>query len=186
MQFSAVQGLPGKWCSGWRYGVVLAALLVAASAQAQWVIPAGSGWDMGGGSSDLGCTDLIVEGALTVGSGGSITGVRNVVIAASGSLDLAGGTIQLSQQWTAQGLFTAGGGQVVRVDGGAACPAAGPLGPLDFSPKPVPATSPGMLAVLALLLAGLGWRFHTSHRRLGPAPRAALHPSNTNSDRSVQ
>ena len=28
MQFSAVQGLPGKWCSGWRYGVVLAALLV--------------------------------------------------------------------------------------------------------------------------------------------------------------
>ena len=75
MQFSAVQGLPGKWCSGWRYGVALAALLVAASAQAQWVIPAGSGWDMGGGSSDLGCTDLIVEGTLTVGSGGSITGV---------------------------------------------------------------------------------------------------------------
>ncbi len=186
MQFSMVQSTSGKRRHIWRHGVPFAALVLAASAQAQWVIPEGSGWDMGGGSTDLACTDLIVEGALTVGSGGSITGARNVVIASSGSLDLAGGTIQLSQQWTAQGLFSAGGGQVVRVDGGAACPAAGPLGPLDFSPKPVPATSPSMLAVLALLLAGLGWRFHTTQRRRGLSPQAALHPSNTNSDRSAQ
>jgi hypothetical protein len=182
MQCSLVQSPLGRRRSAWRYGVPLAALVVAASAQAQWVIPEGSEWDMAGGFSDLACTDLIVEGALTVGSGGSITGVRNVVIASRGSLDLAGGTIQLSQQWTAQGLFTAGGGQVVRVDGGAACPASGPLGPLDFSPKPVPATSPGMLAALALLLAGLGWRLN---RRRWPTPTTAIPPSNTNSDRSA-
>ena len=181
MRFSVVQGPPGRRRRGWRHGVALAALLVAASAQAQWVIPAGAGVDMVGGSTDLACTDLIVEGPLRVGPGGTILGVRNVVIAATGSLDLAGGTIQLSQQWTALGLFTAGGGRVIRIDGGAACPAAGPLGPLDFSPKPVPVTSPGMLAALALLLAGTVWCLN--RRRLGL--RTSNQLSNSPSDRSA-
>lgn len=183
MRFFVEQSPLGRRRGWWRQGMPLAALIVATSAQAQWVIPAGSAWDMGGGATDLACTDLVVEGALTVGSGGSVTGVRNVLIASGGSLSLAGGTVQLSQQWTNQGVFTPGGGQVVRVDGGVACPAAGPIGPIGLSPASVPATSPGMLAALTLLLAGLGWR-HTTNRRRGFAPQAAPHASNTHSDRS--
>ena len=167
----------------WRHVVPLAVVLMAATqAHAQWVIPEGFDWDMVGGSNDLACTDLIVEGVLTVGAGGAVTGARNVVITATGSVNLAGGTLNLAQQWTNQGVFTAGGGQVVRVDGGMDCSAQGPLGPFDplapevhpgaVAPQPVPATGPGMLAALSLLLGGLGW--HLRHRRAGTlaAPRA--------------
>ena len=62
------------------------------------------------------------------------------------------------------------------------CPAQGPLGPFDplapevqpgaVAPQPVPATGPGMLAALSLLLGGLGW--HLRRRRTGTlaTPRA--------------
>ena len=187
MRSSMLQCRPRARCSAWRHVLPVAMCLVAVSAHADWLIPAGSSWDMGGGSSDLACTDLLVEGALVVGAGGTITGVRNVVIAAGGSLMLDGGTVQLAQQWTNQGTFTAGGGRVVRVDGGVECAAVGPLGPLDFSPKPVPATNPGVLAALALLLAGLGWRMQSvANRRRAPDARGRTHPMNNHFDGSKQ
>ena len=89
--------------------------MAMASVHAQTSIPAGSTVDLGGGSSDLGCTDLLVEGTFIIGAGGAVTGVRNVVIATTGSLNLGGGTIQLSQQWTAQGPWARPGPSVQRV-----------------------------------------------------------------------
>jgi len=171
---------PHPRAARWRHALqrvsLGAALLAAGAAQAQWVIPAGPpGSDMQGASANLGCTDLIVLGALRVGPGGSITGVRNVYVAPTAELDLAGGTLQLSQQWDAQGLVLSGGGQVLRVDS-PGCPAQGVLGVVDLSPRPIPATSPAALAALALLLAAIGWR---------QTRRAASTPSNTRPDRSA-
>ena len=156
-----------------------AACLLAAAlpAHAQFVVPAGSTIDLGGGSADLACTDLLVDGTLVLGAGGSLTGVRDVRIGAGGSLQLAGGSLQLAQQWVNQGAFSAGGGQVVRA-AGPACPAVGPLGPFDpLAPAnavPVPASSPATLGLLAALLAAFGgWR---ARRRTLARPRQPAFP----------
>lgn len=165
----SVQISPKRLRNSWRYVAPLVAVMAMASAHAQTSIPAGSTVDLGGGSNDLGCTDLLVEGTYIVGAGGAVTGVRNVLISAGGTLSLDGGSLQLSQQWTNQGTFNAGGGQVVRVDGGAGCAAVGPLGPLNFAPPtPVPVNNPGVLALMALLLGALGWRVQSTTRRRGP------------------
>ncbi len=145
-----------------RYALVLAGLACSVAAHADWVIDSGWDIDMAGGSTTLGCTDLIVRGTLTVGAGGSITDVRNVVIEPGGNLQLAGGLIELSSQWTNQGQFDAGGGQVVRVDSGT-CPAAGPLGPVATGAagaalSAIPTVGAAALSGLAALLAALGWR----------------------------
>lgn len=168
----SVQNPPKRLRNSWRYVAPLVAAMAMGSAHADFLIPAGSSIELGGGSSDLGCTDLLVEGTLVLGAGGAITGVRNVLISPGGTLSLDGGTVQLSQQWTNQGTFNAGGGQVVRVDGGAGCAAVGPLGPLNFAPPtPVPVNNPGVLALMALLLGALGWRVQSTTRRRGPAAK---------------
>ena len=164
----AVQTSPRRRRNAWRYVVPMAAALAMASSHAEISVPAGSTIDFGGGSSDLGCSDLIVEGTFVLGAGGSITGVRNVLIAAGGTLSLDGGNVQLSQQFTNQGTFNAGGGQVVRVDGGAGCAPVGPVGPINFAPPApvqVPVDNPGVLALMAMLLGGLGWRMQSATRR---------------------
>ena len=173
---SACFGLPCAARARWVALLTVTLMFGAAlPAQAQWDIPAGASVDMAGGSADLACTDLLVGGMLVVGAGGSVTGVRDVRIAPGGSLVLDGGTLQLSQQWVNQGSFSAGGGQVTRA-AGPDCPAVGPLGPFNplapATPVAVPTTSPAGLAVLACLLAALGWR---SRRRAGVAPIPSSH-----------
>ena len=162
---------PGARRLAWITACLLGAALPA---QAQFVVPAGTSIDLGGGSVDLACTDLLVDGTLVLGAGGSLTGVRDVRIGAGGSLQLAGGSLQLAQQWVSQGAFSAGGGQVVRA-AGPACPALGPLGPFDpLAPAntvPVPASSPAALGLLAALLAAFGgWRARRSARALRRQP----------------
>ena len=89
--------------------------MVASAANADLVIPSGGSLALNGGSSDLGCTDLIVAGALQVDSG-SITGIRNVNIQAGGSVTVTSGTLSLSGDWANAGSFAAGSGLVSFVD----------------------------------------------------------------------
>lgn len=142
-------------------------LACCAHAHADWDIPAGAVVDTGGGATTLGCTDLRIGGTLTIGPGGSITEVRDVFILPGGSLQLAGGTVQLAAQWVNQGSFSAGGGQVVRVNN-PACPAQGPLGVIDTgasTPIAVPALGEAALAGLAACLCALAWRNRRRSRR---------------------
>ena len=65
---------------------------------------------LGGGSMDLGCTDLIVSGNYDLG-GGTLTGVRHVTVNSGGSLSFgAGGSIALAGNWANSGTITATGG----------------------------------------------------------------------------
>lgn len=153
--------------------VLLIALLAHGTAHADWVIPAGAVVAMpGGAAADLACADLYVAGALTVGSGASIVGARNVHIQPGGNVQLASGsTVQLAQQWDNQGSVSAAGALVSRVNS-ATCPAVGPVGALNpttgqpqggtpgvgGSVTAVPALGIGPLLGLAAALGGLGWR----------------------------
>ena len=159
----------------WRRALLALGLMGSLEAQAQLVVPAGSTIDLGGGSFALGCTDVTVGGTLVVGAGSALTEVRNFQILPGGSVQLGGGLIALAQTWDNQGLFDAGGGQVVRV-ASAACPAVGPLGsvlggaPVGVS-TPIPTLSEVALSLLAALLGSLGWRAQAHARTRRRADR---------------
>lgn len=102
-----------------RWPVAGASLLLAATmAHADIVVGAGATTDWY--DTDLGCTDVIVDGTLNM-QGGSLSNVRNVVIGAGGTINMAGGSITLAGNWTNGGSFAAGGGGVSFVDD-VACP----------------------------------------------------------------
>jgi IPTL-CTERM motif len=105
------------------WGLALLASVLSTAATADLVVPVNSGYTLNGGSADLGCTDLIVNGALVV-DGGSITGIRNVTINAGGSITASSGALALSGNWSNFGVFNAGTGSVSFVDL-AGCAAAG-------------------------------------------------------------
>ena len=147
-----------------------AALGTCTPSFADWDIPANSPSNMMGGAMTLGCTDLRVAGTLTIGAGGSITEVRHVVIEPGGSIQLAGGRIELAQNWDNRGTVDLGGGQVLRV-ASAGCPTVGPLGPVAVDPVPVPTLGAGAAALLAALLGGLG--LHARRRRAARRSAAA-------------
>lgn len=89
-------------------------LLASTAAQADLVVGPGSTTDWF--DTDLGCTDVIVDGTLNM-QGGSLTNVRNVVIGAGGVINMGGGGITLAGSWTnSGGSFAAGGGGVSFVD----------------------------------------------------------------------
>lgn len=94
-------------------------LLATAVAHADYVVPAGASFGLGGGSMDLGCTDVIVDGAFDL-QGGSLTNVRHVQIGAAGSLALGSGSVNLAGNWSNGGALNAGTGTVSIVDN-AAC-----------------------------------------------------------------
>ena len=97
-------------------------LLVGATAQADINVPAGAWASLGGGSMDLGCTDLIVSGNYDLG-GGTLTGVRHVTVNSGGSLSFgAGGSVALAGNWANSGTITATGG-TVSIGDDAGCPA---------------------------------------------------------------
>ena len=106
----------------WRYAAAgLGLLLASATAQAQYVVPPGASIGLGGGSMDLGCTDVIIDGAFDL-EGGTLTNVRHLQIGAAGSLALGSGSVSLAGNWANGGAFNAGTGSVGIVDD-AACSA---------------------------------------------------------------
>jgi hypothetical protein len=68
--------------------VLLAAAVAIAAfgAHADLVVPAGSVVNLGSGTVDLACTDVIVAGTLQLASG-SIVNARHVTIQAGGAID---------------------------------------------------------------------------------------------------
>lgn len=65
-----------------------------------------------GGSLDLGCTKLDVQGSYLI-STGSVSQVTNVDIGAAGQLQGGAGTIALSGNWNNAGGFVPGSGSIV-------------------------------------------------------------------------
>ncbi|THU00267.1 hypothetical protein E9531_10900 [Lampropedia puyangensis] len=150
-----------------RVVLMLALCIPLGSAWAFISSPPGSYFELNGGYIDLAGTDLVVEGVLILSNGAHITGIRNLVIANGGELDITGATITLSQDYSNQGEVTnQGGGSVTRVDGGPSNPAKGPLGTIDpfagntphtQTATPVPGLNGTLLIVLSLLMAWLVW-----------------------------
>ena len=94
------------------------ALGLAASlpiAYADYVVPANASTSLNGASLNLACTDLIVAGSFSLGSG-SVTGVRNVIIQTGGNLNGGSGALSLAGNFANSGSFNAGTGSVNFVD----------------------------------------------------------------------
>jgi hypothetical protein len=91
--------------------IVLCLLFCASSAHADFVVPAGASVSLGGGTIDLGCTDLSVDGNQQINSG-SMLNTRNVSVQSGGILDGGSGNIALVGNWSNGGTFTAGSGTV--------------------------------------------------------------------------
>ena len=107
-------------------GVAIATALFGTCVYADLVVPSGGSYALNGGSTDLGCTDLIVGGALSVDSG-SIRGIRNVTIQSGGSVTVTSGSISLSGDWSNAGSFGAGSGSVSFVDLAGCAPTGGTI-----------------------------------------------------------
>lgn len=153
--------------------------LAAVPACADWALPAGSTADLGGGTASLGCSSLLDSGSLAL-NGGALVTAQSVTVSTGAQMLLDSGLVELAQQWDNQGSTTATTGRVTRV-ASPGCPLIGTAGPVPLrneppAPRPVPATGPAALSLLALTLALLGRR---SLRRSG----LARHP--TSSDRNI-
>ena len=85
------------------------------------IVPAGGVASLNGGSMDLGCSDVIVAGTLSL-QGGSLSNVRHVSIAAGGAIVAGSGSITLAGDWSNLGSFGAGTGSVNFVDAPACVP----------------------------------------------------------------
>lgn len=85
------------------------------AAHADISVPAGGSLALGGGSTDLGCSDVSVAGTLLL-QNGSLNNVRHLTIAAGGSVVAGSGVITLSGNWSNAGSFNAGTGAVNFVD----------------------------------------------------------------------
>ena len=92
------------------------------AASADINVPNGGTVSLNGSSVDLGCSDVIVAGTLSL-QGGSLNNVRNVSIAAGGSIVAGSGSITLAGDWSNSGSFDAGTGSVNFVDAPACVPA---------------------------------------------------------------
>jgi hypothetical protein len=96
-------------------------LLPTAETVTALTIPPGGSLSIGG-TLDLGCTDLDVQGSVLVGAG-RISQAATIDIAASGVLDGGSGTISLGGNWNNAGSFVPGSGTVTLVDDCSAGPA---------------------------------------------------------------
>ncbi len=104
------------------HACLCAALLAtagAAHAQSSLDVPAGASQTLAGGSMDMACGDVSVEGTLDL-VGGTLTGVRHLRVAAGGQLILGAGSITLAGNWANAGTLSADTGSVNFVDD-AAC-----------------------------------------------------------------
>jgi hypothetical protein len=80
-------------------------------AVADLVVPHDAIGRLNGATLDLGCTDLIVAGALQIGSG-QVLNARNITIQSGGVVDGGSGAIELGGNWSNNGGFFAGTGTV--------------------------------------------------------------------------
>lgn len=122
---------------------VSALVLACTAAQADWVLPAGSSVNLGGGTASMGCANVSSSGTLAL-NGGALAAARDVLVAAGSTVQLDSGQITLAQQWSNNGTVTATSGGVVRQasPGCAVVGATGPV-PLQAPPTPQPVTLPG-------------------------------------------
>jgi hypothetical protein len=97
--------------------VAALALLVASQAPAgTLVVGAGTTFDLGSGSVDLGCADLDVSGTYAAGTG-STSRIRHLDIATSGVVEGEQGVLEVTGNWDNLGTLNAGTGSVRFVDG---------------------------------------------------------------------
>ncbi len=115
-------------------------LLCAVAAHADLVVPAATTVGLGGGSMNLGCTDVILNGTLDL-QGGTLTNVRHVQIAAGGSLVLGSGSVSLAGNWSNAGTLNAGTGTVSIVDDAACAPSSVVSGNSTFHALSVTSTT---------------------------------------------
>ncbi|QBB70549.1 hypothetical protein ELE36_09330 [Pseudolysobacter antarcticus] len=99
----------------WRALIVPCLLFCASAAHADFVVPAGGSVSLGGGTIDLGCTDLSVGGNQQINSG-SMLNTRNLSVQSGGVLDGGSGNIALVGNWSNSGTFNAGSGTVAFSD----------------------------------------------------------------------
>lgn len=90
------------------------ACAIAAPAFAQINIGAGSTFDFGSAAIDFGCSDLVVAGQAA--AAGSLTGLRDLSIAAGGTFNAGPSQIALGGNFADAGTFNAGTGTVSIVD----------------------------------------------------------------------
>lgn len=152
--------------SGIRIALTLVLSFCSCMALAQVHVPAGSTMDLAQGHLTLGCTDLQVAGTLALGTGAGATEIRDVLVEPNGLVQLDGGSLQLAAHWTNQGQVE-GPGSVRRVAVDVpGCTVTGALGPIQYRPlpavAPVPSLGTAALALLALVLGGLGMRARRS------------------------
>jgi hypothetical protein len=110
-----IRGLAHQLRQYMRIAVVACLSCALGTANADLNVPAGGSVALLGGSFDLGCSDVLVAGTLSLG-GGALTNVRNLTIAPGGSIATGTGTITLAGNWTNLGAFDAGTGAVRFVD----------------------------------------------------------------------
>ena len=103
----------GFFCHRWLQSILLATVLISAPAFAQITVPPGGSLSIpAGGTLALGCTNLNVQGNLSLGSG-SVDQGATVDIAATGSVNSGQGTINAGVGWNNAGTFDPGTSTVV-------------------------------------------------------------------------
>lgn len=87
--------------------LAVALFCAALRAHADLIVPANSVVNLGSGTVDLACTDVIVAGTLQLASG-SVLNARHVTIQAGGTIDGGSGFVTLGGNWTNAGQFIPG------------------------------------------------------------------------------
>ena len=91
-------------------------LSLATPAWAQFVISAGGSLDMSGGSMDMGCVTVDVQGTLNIDSGQFST-ANNLNVAGGGTVNGGTGVLTVGGDLSSSGTFNAGSGSVALTDG---------------------------------------------------------------------
>jgi hypothetical protein len=104
----------GGWAARAGAWVVTSAIAVCASAQVE--VGAGSTLDLGTGTLEQGCSDLVVAGTVSL-SMGELSGIGSLSIAPGGLLEGDAGQISWSGDWDDAGQLAAGSSTASWVDG---------------------------------------------------------------------
>ena len=159
---------PRTYRKHWRELLLPVGLLFATCAHAQVGAVNLSG-TIGGGAIAYGCSDLTINGDLTVDAGTALTEFRNVTVE-PGVQVVLNGTLTFSGAWTVgAGSTVSGTGSAERMafPGLTGCTTAtgGPVGPTYPVATPVPTLSQWGLVSLSAALGLLGWRCRRSAGR---------------------
>lgn len=101
----------------WVAGAALA-LTLCTPVAAQWVIPPGSSLDVpAGGTVDLACTSLDMQGTLNLSSGGTLSVDSSATFASGSNVTGSGGTISVGGDVIASGPVNTGNNTLVLRDG---------------------------------------------------------------------